>query len=159
MINFFSSALQKLKKEDESNIKEEDQAIDSIAKLFIEAASIDGEISEDENDHIKKILTNQLKLSQQKAKEIFDQAVSESQNQIEIWSKTKEIRDNMDYDERLKIVVHLWEIVLIDKVIDNYEANLMRRIAGLLYISDFDSAEARKNALTNLQNKSKDKLI
>ena len=35
MINFFSSALQKLKKEDESNIKEEDQAIDSIAKLFI----------------------------------------------------------------------------------------------------------------------------
>ena len=156
MINFFSSALQKLKKEDESNIKEEDQAIDSIAKLFIEAASIDGEISEDENNHIKRILTNQLKLSQQKAKEIFDQAVSESQNQIEIWSKTKEIRDNMDYDERLKIVVHLWEIVLIDKVIDDYEANLMRRVAGLLYISDFDSAEARKNALANLENKSKD---
>ena len=156
MINFFSSALQKLKKEDESNIKEEDQAIDSIAKLFIEAASIDGEISEDENSHIKRILTNQLKLSQQKAKEIFDQAVSESQNQIEIWSKTKEIRDNMDYDERLKIVVHLWEIVLIDKVIDDYEANLMRRVAGLLYISDFDSVEARKNALTNLENKSKD---
>ena len=156
MINFFSSALQKLKKEDESNIKEEDQAIDSIAKLFIEAASIDGEISEDENSHIKRILTNQLKLSQQKAKEIFDQAVSESQNQIEIWSKTKEIRDNMDYDERLKIVVHLWEIVLIDKVIDDYEANLMRRVAGLLYISDFDSAEARKSALTNLENKSKD---
>ena len=156
MINFFSSALQKLKKEDESNIIEEDQAIDSIAKLFIEAASIDGEISEDENSHIKRILTNQLKLSQQKAKEIFDQAVSESQNQIEIWSKTKEIRDNMDYDERLKIVVHLWEIVLIDKVIDDYEANLMRRVAGLLYISDFDSAEARKNALTNLENKSKD---
>ena len=155
MINFFSSALQKLKKEDEPNIKEEDQAIDSIAKLFIEAASIDGEISEDENSHIKRILTNQLKLSQQKAKEIFDQAVSESQNQIEIWSKTKEIRDNMDYDERLKIVVHLWEIVLIDKVIDDYEANLMRRVAGLLYISDFDSAEARKNALTNLENKSK----
>ena len=156
MINFFSSALQKLKKEDEPNIKEEDQAIDSIAKLFIEAASIDGEISEDENSHIKRILTNQLKLSQQKAKEIFDQAVAESQNQIEIWSKTKEIRDNMDYDERLKIVVHLWEIVLIDKVIDDYEANLMRRVAGLLYISDFDSAEARKNALTNLENKSKD---
>ena len=62
----------------------------------------------------------------------------------------------MDYDERLKIVVHLWEIVLIDKVIDDYEANLMRRVAGLLYISDFDSAEARKNALTNLQNKSID---
>ena len=156
MINFFSSALKKLKKEDEPNIKEEDQAIDSIAKLFIEAASIDGEISEDENNHIKRILTNQLKLSQQKAKEIFDQAVSESQNQIEIWSKTKEIRDNMDYDERLKIVVHLWEIVLIDKVIDDYEANLMRRVAGLLYISDFDSAEARKNALANLENKSKD---
>ena len=39
MINFFSSALQKLKKEDESNIKEEDQAIDSIAKLFIDATN------------------------------------------------------------------------------------------------------------------------
>ena len=50
MINFFSSALQKLKKEDEPNIKEEDQAVVSIAKLFIEAASIDGEISEDENN-------------------------------------------------------------------------------------------------------------
>ena len=141
MINFFNSALEKLKNQNESTVEEEDQAIDSIAKLFVEAASIDGEISEEEYNHIQTILINQLKLNELKAKKILEQVISESQNEIEIWSKTKEIRDKMDYDERLKIVGNLWEIVLIDEIVDDYEANLMRRVAGLLFISDFDSAE------------------
>ncbi len=153
MINFFNSALEKLKNQNESTVEEEDQAIDSIAKLFVEAASIDGEISEEEYNHIQTILINQLKLNELKAKKILEQVISESQNEIEIWSKTKEIRDKMDYDERLKIVGNLWEIVLIDEIVDDYEANLMRRVAGLLYISDFDSAESKKNAIKNLQNK------
>ena len=153
MINFFNSALEKLKNQNESTVEEEDQAIDSIAKLFVEAASIDGEISEEEYNHIQTILINQLKLNELKAKKILEQVISESQNEIEIWSKTKEIRDKMDYDERLKIVGNLWEIVLIDEIVDDYEANLMRRVSGLLYISDFDSAESKKNAIKNLQNK------
>ena len=153
MINFFNSALEKLKNQNASTVEEEDQAIDSIAKLFVEAASIDGEISEEEYNHIQTILINQLKLNELKAKKILEQVISESQNEIEIWSKTKEIRDKMDYDERLKIVGNLWEIVLIDEIVDDYEANLMRRVSGLLYISDFDSAESKKNAIKNLQNK------
>ena len=93
MINFFNSALEKLKNQNESTVEEEDQAIESIAKLFVEAASIDGEISEEEYNHIQSILINQLKLNELKAKKILEQFISESQNEIEIWSKTKEIRD------------------------------------------------------------------
>ena len=151
MLNSFFNIFQN--ENSDEKFKNNDSELTVVAGLLIEAASIDGEISEEEYNHIQTILINQLKLNELKAKKILEQVISESQNEIEIWSKTKEIRDKMDYDERLKIVGNLWEIVLIDEIVDDYEANLMRRVAGLLYISDFDSAESKKNAIKNLQNK------
>ena len=46
----------------------------------------------------------------------------------------------------------LWEIVLSDGQIHDFESNLIRRLAGLLYVSDIDSGNARKRALNKNQN-------
>ena len=89
------------------------------------------------------------------ANEILQEAIIKSQDQIEIWSKTHDIRKEMDYEERLNIVELMWEIVLVDEVLDVFESQLMRRVAGLLFVSDFDSGSCKKRAIAKLQNTSK----
>ena len=46
----------------------------------------------------------------------------------------------------------MWEIVLVDDVLDVFEAQLMRRVSGLLYISDIDSGNCKKRAIEKLKN-------
>ena len=144
MFNFIKSALRKINKEEENIDKEETEAINAIASLLVEAASVDGNIAEEEKDLINSILIKQLNLETDKALILLDKSIIEHSNQIEIWSKTQKIRKEMDYEERLQVLEMLWEIVLADKVVDVYESHLMRRVAGLLYITDFDSGSCKK---------------
>ena len=105
----------------------------------------------DEKNQIKTILTDQLNLETIKADEILEETISNSSEQIEIWSKTNDIRKELDYDERLNILELMWEIVLVDDVLDVFEAQLMRRVSGLLYITDVDSGNSKKRALMKLK--------
>ena len=54
-------------------------------------------------------------------------------------------------NERLNILGLMWEIVLDDDILDVFEAQLMRRVSGLLYISDVDSGNSKKRALMKLK--------
>ena len=149
-ISKFKNSGENLKNEEIKN--EEIKALNSIVALLVEAASIDGEIGQDEKNQIKMILTDQLNLETTKADEILEETISNSSEQIEIWSKTNDIRKELDYEERLNILELMWEIVLIDDIIDVFEAQLMRRVSGLLYISDIDSGNSKKRAIQKLKN-------
>ena len=151
MFEIFKSTLNKVKNNEEKIEKDEVKALYSIVSLLVEAASIDGQIGDDEKNKISSILINQLKLDPIKAKEILDETISLSGDQIEIWSKTNDIRKELDYDERLNILGLMWEIVLVDDILDVFEAQLMRRVSGLLYISDVDSGNSKKRALMKLK--------
>jgi uncharacterized tellurite resistance protein B-like protein len=52
----------------------------------------------------------------------------------------------MDHDERIQVIEMMWGVILSDGVVDDFEANLMRRMNGLLYISGVESSEARERA-------------
>ena len=151
MFEIFKSTLNKVKNNEENIEKDEVKALSSIVALLVEAASIDGQIGDDEKNKILSILINHLKLDPIKAKEILDETISLSGDQIEIWSKTNDIRKELDYDERLNILELMWEIVFVDDVLDVFEAQLMRRVSGLLYISDVDSGNSKKRALMKLK--------
>ena len=152
MFEIFKSTLNKVKNNEEKIERDEVKALSSIVSLLVEAASIDGDIGDDEKNKILSILVHQLKLDSLKAKEILEETISVSGEQIEIWSKTNNIRSELDYEERLKILELMWEIVLVDDVLDVFEAQLMRRVSGLLYISDLDSGKSKKRALLKIKN-------
>ena len=152
MFEIFKSAISKIKNNDKEVHKEEVKALSSIVALLVEAASVDGNIGEAEKSHISLILNKQLNIEETEANEILEEAIIKSQDQIEIWSKTHDIRKEMDYEERLKIVELMWEIVIVDQVLDVFESQLMRRVAGLLFVSDFDSGSCKKRAIEKLQN-------
>jgi uncharacterized tellurite resistance protein B-like protein len=57
----------------------------------------------------------------------------------------------MDHKERIDVIEMMWGVVLVDGIIDDFEANLMRRMNGLLYVSGIESAEAKERALKSSQ--------
>ena len=152
MFELFKTTVNKFKNNEENIQNDEVKALNSIVALLVEAASIDGEIGNDEKNQIENILIDRLNLDKIEADKILEQTISESEEQIEIWSKTNDIRKELDYEERLNILELMWEIVLVDDVLDVFEAQLMRRVSGLLYISDIDSGTSKKRAIEKLKN-------
>jgi len=152
MFELFKTTINKFKNNEENIQNDEVKALNSIVALLVEAASIDGEIGNDEKNQIENILIERLNLDKLEAEKILEQTISESEDQIEIWSKTNDIRKELDYEERLNIFELMWEIVLVDDVLDVFEAQLMRRVSGLLYISDIDSGNCKKRAIEKLKN-------
>ena len=143
--NFFDTA----KTNEDENQEYLDEDIFAVLSLLIEASKIDGIVSNDEIDLIKKILITKFHLNPQKAEKSIDFVLHKSDEKIEIYSDIKVILDSMDHDERISVIEMLWEIILSDGKVDEYETNLIWRICGLLHVSGTESSEANKRALGN----------
>ena len=109
-----------------------------IAALLIHGAKIDENYTNIEKEIIKKALTNLFKLESKKVDELLVEAEKKEQDSNQIIEFTREIKKN-SLEFRLKIIEILWKIVYSDGIDDNFESNLIRRICGLLYVSDRDS--------------------
>ena len=136
-----------------STTSEEEKNI-LITSLLIECAKEDGNFSDNEIVKIKDLLAIKLKIKRENIEDIFDQAVEISQDSVEIYSLTKEIRDNFSHDEILKILEYMWVIMLADGHIDDFEAALIRKLVGLFHLTGKDSSLAKENAqkVINIQN-------
>tara|TARA_Y100000590_G_scaffold199734_1_gene226867 strand:+ start:6198 stop:6623 length:426 start_codon:yes stop_codon:yes gene_type:complete len=110
----------------------------SIVALLINAAKIDENYTETEKEIIKKVIMELNDISYNESEKILkisEKLESESNQIVEF---TKEIKKRpMEF--RLKIIEILWKIVYSDGSDDNFESNLIRRVCGLLYVSDRDS--------------------
>ena len=122
MINFF-------KKKDQVN---DNKSYSKIASLLIHAAKIDENYTEKEKGIIKETL---IDLGAEKT--IIDKIVSNAtiieENSNQILDFTREVK-NIPQSDKIKIVESLWKIIYSSDGADMYETNLMRRLAGLLYI-------------------------
>ena len=109
-----------------------------ITALLIHAAKIDDNYTDVEKEIIKKALISLNAITLNEAKELLKKAEKIEQESNQIVAFTREIKKN-SMEFRLKIIEILWKIVYSDGSSDSYESNLIRRVCGLLYISDRDS--------------------
>ena len=114
--------------------KEEDNFLIKIASLLIHAAKIDENYTEEEEKIIKDTLV-QLGSNSESINELIEKAKAMEENSTQILDFTREVK-NLKEDEKIKIVEALWKIIYSNKDADMYETNLMRRLAGLLYIDN-----------------------
>tara|TARA_B110000114_G_scaffold136593_1_gene143550 strand:+ start:198 stop:626 length:429 start_codon:yes stop_codon:yes gene_type:complete len=124
MISFF--------KDKEKNEVNDSNSYSKIAALLIHTAKIDGAYDKKEKDIIVKTL---IELGAEHAnidKLVSDAAIIE-ENSNQILDFTKEVK-NAPESDKIRIVESLWKIIYSDNSADMYETNLMRRLAGLLYI-------------------------
>ena len=105
-----------------------------VCALLIHAAKIDENYTDKEEEIIKKTL-NELGLEHENISKTIEEAkiIEEKSNQI--LDFTKEVK-NLPEKDKIKIIHSLWSIIYSNKNADIYETNLMRRLAGLLYIDN-----------------------
>ena len=113
-----------------------------VAALLIHAARIDDNYTAIEKEIIKKALIDLKLVEQNNSAKLLSKAEIKEQDSSQIVEFTREIKKN-SMKFRLKIVEILWKIIYSDNISDNYESNLIRRICGLLYISDKDSGDIK----------------
>ena len=105
-----------------------------ICALLIHAAKIDENFTKIEKEIIKRTLLK-FNASEENLPQIFEKAKKIEEDSIQILEFTKEVK-NLSYYDKIKIVEVLWTIIYSNENADMYETNLMRRLAGLLYIDN-----------------------
>ena len=116
------------------NNKVDTNFLTKVCALLIHAAKIDENYTENEETIIKKTLL-ELGCSEDDLHKIIKDAKTIEENSNQILDFTKEVK-NMTEQDKIKIVEALWSIIYSNKDADMYETNLMRRLAGLLYIDN-----------------------
>ena len=151
MFSNLKTALKKITSKTEEKEEYKGEDIQAVIILLIEACQIDGETGQEEVQYIKKLLINKFNFSEIDADENINTALNDNNKRIEIFSQIKIILNEMDHQERIEVIQMMWGVILADGIIDDFEANLMRRMNGLLYISGIESADAKKRALDELK--------
>ena len=126
-----------LKKKESSKLQPID-IISKTASLLIHAAKIDENYTDIEKKIIKKAVMQLSQIGTNEAEKLLKDAEKKEEESNQIVEFTREIKKySMEF--RLKIIEIIWKIVYSDGASDNYETNLIRRICGLLYVSDKDN--------------------
>ena len=103
-----------------------------VCALLIHAAKIDENYTDNEEEIVKKTLL-ELGSTQENLDQTINKAKIVEENSNQILDFTKEVK-NLPENDKIKIIKALWSIIYSNKDANIYETNLMRRLAGLLYI-------------------------
>jgi len=122
----------------------------AAAALMVEAARLDSSFDEVERERIESLLQNHFALASEEAQALLAAGQEASDNSVEWQGFTRSIKNGFDQDERIAIIEMLWEVAYADGELHDYEASLIRRITGLLYVPDRESGEARKRVRVRL---------
>ena len=141
--------LKKFKKEHNTEDISDNEKNILITSLLIECAKGDYDFSDQEILKIKDLIKNKLKIDQPKINLIFDKALEMIQGNVELYTLTKDIRDNFSKEEILQIFEYMWSVVLADGKIDDFEAALMSKLVGLFHLTGKESADAKKKAMSH----------
>ena len=120
----------------------------NVACLMIHAAKIDENYTDKEKTIIKETLT---KLSNnQDLDKLISEAEKKESDSNHIQDFTKNIKA-MDKNDKIEIIKNIWSIILSDGTSDMYEENLMRRLAGLLYVDAKTMGDIKLDILNKIK--------
>ncbi len=117
-----------------------------ISALLVHAANIDEIYSDHEKNLVKEFIKSYL--NNVDTNEILKEAELLEKNSNQLLNYTNIIKQNT-LDVKKDIVEHLWKVIISDNSVDQYEANLMRRICGLIYFPDKECAEIKLKLLNS----------
>ncbi|ALO46139.1 Protein YhgI [Pseudohongiella spirulinae] len=108
------------------------------AALMFELLKTDRHIDDRETHKLKEILTDRFQLPARQLQEIIELAEAESAAAVSLYEFTSLVNEHYDYDEKVQLIRHLWELAMADDDLDKYEEQMIRRTADLIYVSHSD---------------------
>ena len=146
MLNLLKNILNNQNSQEDDNNRD----LELLSGLMIEAAYTDGKIDANELSKIRLSLINIFSEDPNEVDLVLEKAEENKNNSKSLHHYTSFINKNFDDKKKILLIEALWEIVLSDGEIHDFESSLIRRLAGLLYISDVDSGNAKKRALNKI---------
>lgn len=134
-------------------IEAEDKSDDlqiAVVALLIRAATTDAEFGEEERAAIRRIALQSFSLEEEELDQLIGEAENAETETMDLHRWVQTIKQAYDEEERVGLIEKMWEVVYADGVLDDYEANLLRRVAGLIYVPDRASGQARQRVLARL---------
>ena len=123
---------------------EDEERLLILGGILVETASIDGNIDESEISKIKQSLINFFEINEEKSNYIVNKSLEKANEPNSLYYFTSKINKEFVYNKKIQLLEILWEIILADGKIHDFESNLIRRLSGLLYISDVDCGNVKK---------------
>jgi len=127
-----------------------DDAKVATAALLVCAATMDDDFGEREQLQIQNILKASFELTEEEVNDLLALGIQADGDAVDLFGWTRTLKDAYDAEARVHLIEGLWEVVYADQQLHEYEANLLRRIAGLIYVPDRDVGLARQRVLTRL---------
>jgi uncharacterized tellurite resistance protein B-like protein len=135
----------------DTDITADDEALKlASAALLMEAACMDGHADASEIATVTALLGDHFDLSADEASELVDNGREVLTNSVELYGFTRTIKNSFNHEDRVRMIEMLWKVAYADGILHDFEANLVRRICGLIYVPDRASGDARKRVLERL---------
>ncbi len=130
--------------------KTESQLQIAVAALMVQAATMDDTFDAAERTAIERLLAARFTLDRDSVRRLLAAAEAAAERSNQLYSFIRTVVEQLNAEERVQIVEMMWEVAYADGVLDPDEDALLRRVAGLLYVSDYDRGAARKRVLQRI---------
>ena len=147
MLNSLKNFFHHAEKTHQSNVDH----LHLLSGLMIEAANIDGHVDQKEVNKISKVLIDTFHEEPSAVEKELKKCLNELGEHKSFHSFTSQINQSFSNEKKIILLEILWEIILEDGKVHDFESSLIRRLAGLLYISDVNCGNAKKRALKKSQ--------
>jgi uncharacterized tellurite resistance protein B-like protein len=131
------------------NLREEELRL-AAAALLVRASVIDGQVDASERRKLKALLQERFDLDGDEVRPLLEEATIREHNSVDLYRFTSVLCRELDQDGRKRIVEMLWEVVMADGVIHEFESNLVWRTAELLGVSTRDRVELRREVAARI---------
>jgi len=143
-MNFFKKIFQKNASEDLE--LDEHGSIKACIALMLETSMADDLLDESEIKTLKATLINDFKLEETEIDELIEISKKNVDDSTSLYDFTRDINDNFESEERIKLIESMWKIAYADGNIDKFEEHIIRKVSNLIYVSHSDFIKAKISA-------------
>jgi uncharacterized tellurite resistance protein B-like protein len=123
----------------------------AVAALLLEAAVVvDGDFDPNEREIVRKLLQRCFSLRADEAQSLVAAAEHRVEMSAQLFGFTSTVNTRLSRERKIELIEMLWEVAYADGVLDPLEDSLLRRIAGLIDVSDHERGEAKRRVLQRL---------
>ena len=140
-MNFFKKIFQKDASEDLEI--DEHGSIKACIALMLETSMADDLLDESEIKTLKATLINDFKLEETEIDELIEISKKNVDDSTSLYDFTRDINDNFEAKERIKLIESMWKIAYADGNIDKFEEHIIRKVSNLIYVSHSDFIKAK----------------
>lgn len=128
----------------------EDRLPLAVAALLVEAALQDTDFDEEERGTVRRLLSERFHLPEAEVAQLLEEAEARARNSAQLFGFTSTVVKEWSAEQRVELIEMLWQVAYSDGQLDPHEDALLRRVAGLLHVTDRDRSLARRRALERL---------